>query len=220
MPPRPYALVLSNPDLRLLLTSQALATVGSRFFDVTLLWLAVGASDDYNAAGFIIFFRFLPYALLGLVGGWVSDRFDRKRIVVVSDMSRALLLLSLSLLLHREWATVPLLAGTAFLLTVARTFFQPAIQGLLPDMAPRELIQHANSALHALNELTGIVAPILAGAALAFMPPQGLVAVTGLLFFLAAICILMLSRRQTGGAEHIAGRGLSAVRQVVLSIVC
>lgn len=187
-----FLTVLSNQNLRLVFLGQALATIASRFFDIALIWLALGVSQDYNSVGLLIFFRFLPYALLGLIGGWVSDRYNRKNIVFISDMLRAVLLVSLALLLYGKWNALPLLASTAFLLTVARTFFQPAIQGLLPELASRETIGHANAVLHGMNEIAGIVAPVIAGFVLLILPADAFIAITGVLFFVAALCMLFL----------------------------
>lgn len=188
---RTYLSVLFDSHLRYVFLGQALATIASRFFDITLIWLALEASDNYQAAGIVVFFRFIPYTLLGLFGGWVSDRFNRAKVIFVSDMFRAIVIFALLLLMESGFNQIVLLSGAAFLLTSARTFFQPSIQGLLPEFAKQDKLVHANAILHGLNEISGIIAPVLAGFLLAILSVNIFLVLISVVFCIAAFFILM-----------------------------
>jgi len=200
---RTYLSVLFDSHLRFVFLGQALATTASRFFDITLIWLALEASDNYQAAGIVVFFRFIPYALLGLFGGWVSDCFNRARIIFLSDMFRAVVIFVLLLLMESGFNQIILLSGAAFLLTSARVFFQPSIQGLLPEFTKQDKLVHANALLHGLNETSGIIAPVIAGFLLAFLSINNFLILICIIFSIAAFFISIIQTSKSGYQKTI-----------------
>jgi DHA3 family macrolide efflux protein-like MFS transporter len=173
-------------DLNLLLSGQFIGNAGSRIFDLVLIWYALELSDNYAVVGFLIFLRFAPYALLGLVGGWLSDRFDRRRLIWSAELFRAVLVVAASGLLLAGHAPLVVLGATAFLLTVARTLFQPAVQGLLPQLARGPVLIRANAVLHGSIETAGVAAPIVGGLVLVALPAPAILLMIAATFVLAA----------------------------------
>ena len=64
-----------------------------RGFDVALVWIAVTEVASPASVGLVLFFKFIPYPIFGLLGGWLDDLLPRHRIIVVSDLLRGVLLL-------------------------------------------------------------------------------------------------------------------------------
>lgn len=178
--------VLNDRSLRLLFYNQAAATLASRAFDMIVVWIALQRGSSYDEAGLLIFFRFLPYIAFGLAGGWISDRFNKKNIVVFADLIRGLVLLVLSMLIAFDLHVIFALGAATFLLTSLRTIFQPALQGLLPELAKEGMVGPANSVLHSCNEICGMIAPAATGFLLAYIDPEYVTGLSGALFIAAA----------------------------------
>ena len=182
----PYRLLFSDPVIWLLLCHQLFTSLASRGLDLTLVWIALQNGASYSEVGFLVFFRFLPYAFFGLLGGWFSDRYDRKKIIILSDLLRGGVLFGLVVLVWADFHVAIVLSGGAFLLTTLGTIFQPAYRGILQQLVRRDDIAPANSILHSCHEVCGMVAPVLFGLALSVFPEAIVLGMSGVLFLVAS----------------------------------
>lgn len=185
--------VAADRRLRLMVGNQAADTIAARTFDTALVWSALQSGEGYGSAALLVFLRFSPYLVFGLIGGWLSDQVDRRRVIILSDALRAATLAAAGLLLFLGVPPSVSLGTAAFVLTSARTVYQPAFQGLLPQVAPAGMVGPANSAVHATNELCGMLAPLLAGALLTFASPLAVVFFSAAMFLLGALSLAALA---------------------------
>ena len=88
-------MLAKNADFRRLYLGQLISFAGDWFLVVPLIGLVYEASGSPLAAAAVIAAQALPALLLAPVTGAVADRFDRKKIMVITDVVRALLVLSL-----------------------------------------------------------------------------------------------------------------------------
>ena len=189
-------------DLNFLLSGQLVATTGSRIFDIVLIWYALDQADDYATVGFLVFLRFVPYALFGLFCGWLSDRLNRRTLVVLAELSRTVIFAAAGLALMTEADPLLVLAITAFLMTTTRTLSQPAVQGMLPQLAGGGALLRANAALHGGMEMVGVAAPVIGGLLLAVLPASSvLFLVATCQFVAAALAAAVRLSRETRLAE-------------------
>src|SRR6056297_242897 len=189
-------------DLNFLLGGQLVATTGSRIFDIVLIWYALDQADDYATVGFLVFLRFVPYALFGMFCGWLSDRLNRRILFVLADLLRTLLFAVAGLVLMTDADPLVILAITAFLMTTTRTLSQPAVQGMLPQLAGGGTLLRANAALHGGMEMVGVAAPVIGGALLAVLPASSVLFLVGICQFVAAaLAAAIRLPRETRSAE-------------------
>lgn len=107
--------------------------------------------------------RVTPYILLSVPAGIVVDRFDRRMVLIVTDIARGITMLGLALLVAFEAPLLPIVALT-ILAACFSTFFGPAIGSLLPSLTRDESeLGPANSAWATLDNLAFVVGPALAG---------------------------------------------------------
>jgi len=101
------------------------------------------AGDDYAKANFAIagvfIVRLIPAVLLGPLAGVLADRFDRRKLMVVTDLMRFSLYLSIPIVGNYFWLyTATLLAETVTL------FWSPAKEATVPNLVPRNKLESAN----------------------------------------------------------------------------
>ncbi|MYQ60782.1 MFS transporter [Streptomyces sp. SID4926] len=118
---------------------------------------------------------YLPWLLLGLLGGALADRVDQRRAMVAVDLVRGALVAAFALAVATGHASIGLLLVLAFALTSMETLFDNAATALLPALVPPERLGRANSRLMTGQQLVKTVvglpaAPLLlaGGAALPF----------------------------------------------------
>ncbi len=121
-----------EPQFRLLFSGQPLSILGDRVMMVVLPFAVLAVGGDVGGVAIVSAAQFLPFALLSLPAGVWADRFDRKTILVASDVTRLVCQLVAGSLLLSGAAQVVHLAALAAVYGAADAFFAPAFTGLLP----------------------------------------------------------------------------------------
>lgn len=149
-----------------LLTAAAISTVGDGIRAVAIPLLAAHLTQSPFLISVVSFACWLPWLTLALFSGVLVDRWDRRRVMVSVDGTRAVLVLLLTVLAATS-TSLPWLAAVAvlaFALGVGETFFDPAAQALLPAVVKREKLLTANSRLQPVQVVGGeYVGPPLGG---------------------------------------------------------
>lgn len=105
----------------------------------------------------------LPLLLVGLVAGVWADRFSLRRVLIITDIGRALLIGSIPLSAWLNLLSFLQLAITAFLVGVLTVFFDVAYQSFLPSLVEDKQLISANSKLESSTAFASIIGPGLAG---------------------------------------------------------
>jgi MFS family permease len=133
----------------------------------------------------------LPYLLFGSISGVFVDRWDRKRIMVVSNLVQTVVVLLLLLIQSNEWLWVVYVVS--FIQTTVATFFGPAETALLPKLVSDEHLLAANS-LNALNNnVARLIGPPIGGTLLALFGLYGVIIVDSISFLVAALLIVRIT---------------------------
>lgn len=187
--------VLRHRDFRLLFGGQAISVVGDALFPVALAFAVLELSGSATSLGLVLAAQALPLALLVLVGGVVGDRLSRQRIMVVSDVARAVVQAVAAGLLIGGVAEIWHLAVLAGLYGAAEAFFRPAAGGLVPRLVPSDDLQQANGLIGMSQSLGMVLGPGLAGVLIALFGPGSAIAIDGASFLVSAACVLAMSTR-------------------------
>jgi MFS family permease len=154
----------SEGQFRLLFAGQVLSLIGDRVMLVALPFAVLEAGGDLEAVGLVVAAELVPFLLFALVGGVISDRGDRRRILIVSDVARLVIQAVGGGLLVAGAATPLTLGLLAALYGAADAFFQPAFTGLLPQTVSHPGQLQAANALRGLSfSVSSVAGPTLAG---------------------------------------------------------
>ncbi len=149
--------LFQNPRFVKLWVGQGISFIGDAFSAVALVILVAQITGSASAVGGILVARLLPTLASPLVGV-LADRLDRRAILVLSDLSRAILVLGLVFV--RDVAILYLLA---FLLGVARTFFNPTVRAAFPSVVGDGDLTRANALISGTFSVSLAVGPALGG---------------------------------------------------------
>ena len=154
----PAESVLSIKPFRRLWTALSLSSLGDWLSIIALTALAPSLTSNGDAAvavGGVWLATLLPALLLGPLAGALADRLDRRMTMIVGDVIRALLFLSIPLFPNLTWIYV-----AKFLAGCATLFWTPATNASVPNLVPRDKLERANQ-LSLLS--TYGTAPVAAG---------------------------------------------------------
>lgn len=167
-------LVKENRDFRYLWLSQVISLLGDWFNLIASATLVANLSGSGLAIGGLFLARLLPPFLLGPVVGVVADRFDRRKILIVSDLLRAVV--AVNFLFVRTESDIWLLYALTVLQLGISAFFEPARAAILPGIVDRQDLITANalagvtwSTMLAMGAALGGLATALFGTAAAFL---------------------------------------------------
>jgi MFS family permease len=190
------AVLREERQFRLLFLGQALSVVGDRMTQVVLPFAVLSIGGSVTDVGIVAAAGFLPFIFLGLIGGVVADRIERRRILIASDVVRLVSQAAAGVLLVTGTAEVWHLAALTAAFGAADAFFSPAFTGLLPQtIAEPHHLQPAN-ALRGMSYSTGsIVGPVLAGLLVAGVGEGGALIADAATFGVSVLCLLSLRPR-------------------------
>jgi MFS family permease len=199
----PYA-ALRHRDFRLLLTGRFITSFGNEMLSFAIGWELWLRTHEAFALGMVGLVQVIPVIVLSLPAGHVADQYNRKRIVLVTELFLALCVLGLGWLSYTQG---PLVLIYALLLGIgiARALNDPASSTLLPQTVPPHLFSNAATWSTSTWHFASIAGPALAGLVIGFLN-----SVTFIYIFdaLAAItfCLLlaMIKGRQLALAEKSA----------------
>lgn len=152
--------VLQNREFRLLWLAQIVSSFGDSLTGLTLLILVNALTGSTAAIATLTILMAIPTVVLGLIAGVYVDRFDRKRIMLVSDAARAVLVIGLIFVSSKD--NLWLIYALSFLQATVGTFFNPARAALMQELIPQEQLLEAGSISQ-----TSVVISSLAGSAFA-----------------------------------------------------
>jgi MFS family permease len=182
-----------EPQFRLLFLGQVLSVIGDRMMLVALPFAVLHAGGGTDAVGLVVAAQLLPFVIFGLLGGAVSDRADRRRVLVRSDLGRLAVQACGGVLLLSGAATPTLLGGLVVLYGTAEAFFQPAFTGLLPQTIshPGQL-QPANALRGLSFSVASVAGPALAGVLIAVDGPGAAFICDAATFAVSVACVRRL----------------------------
>ena len=159
------ALLRRNPNYRSLWVGQLVSETGYHFNSIAALSLSLHLTGSGSTVGAVMIARTLPAILVAPIAGVYLDRLDRRRVMLASELFRALIALGFLLLL--QWPVTALLYGLSALLMVATPFFTAGRSSILPDLATGEELHTANAMTQTTSWLTLSFGTMLGGAAVA-----------------------------------------------------
>ena len=150
-----------NHDFRRLFVGQLVSQTGDWFNSVALFTLLLRLSGSGEAVGYILIIKLLPSFFVGPLAGVVADRFNRKTIMIISDVARGVRVLGF-LLVQRPEQVWLIYAPAAVEIAVA-TFFDPAKSAAIPNIVSREELISANALSSASWSVTLALGAALGG---------------------------------------------------------
>src|SRR4051812_47603905 len=125
---------LRNRNFRLFFASELVSYTGEWMQNMAEAWLVLQLTHNGGAVGATFAFRFLPVLLLGLWGGAVADRLDRRKLILVTQSLAAVLAFALWAIVETGVAHVWMIYALAAALGLVVVFDHPARNAFTEEM--------------------------------------------------------------------------------------
>jgi MFS transporter, DHA3 family, macrolide efflux protein len=183
-----FVQVLRNGRFARLWLGQVISAVGDYFYFLAVPILINKLTGSTAAISLAMIFGFaLPQLLFGLPAGVLVDRWDRRRVMIVTDVARAALVLG-GLLVHSA-QTVWILYVVGFMVSVASRLFFPARSALIPLLVKEDELLAANGLSQLTETASLLIGPALAGFMIAWWGEGVAFVADSISFLVSAVAI-------------------------------
>ena len=198
-------------DFRLLSAGMTVSLLGDGIYLVAIAWQVYELSDAPTALSLVGLAWTAPLLLCVLLGGVVSDRFDRRRIMIAADLVRAAAIGGLGALsvlgVLELWHVIALVAVYG----AGEAFFGPAQAAILPQIVPKRLLVEANSVAQLLNPLAmRLAGPAIGGVAVAMLGTGGAFLLDAASFLVSAAALALMRAYPLAREDALSLRGAVA----------
>lgn len=183
--------ILRRRDFGLVWTSALISQMGDWMLIAALPFYVYATTGSTLASGATFLAGSLPTLLFGSLAGVFVDRWDRKRLIVIGELTQGAVLLFL--LLARTADTLWIVYAVAFVESTIAVFSSPAFRAALPQVAGEEQLVRANSLLSAGENVARLIGPPLAGLLMLALSLPGVVVLDAATFFISGVLLTRIS---------------------------
>jgi predicted MFS family arabinose efflux permease len=210
---KPHIRLPGGRPFHLLLTSLAVSSCGDWLYNVALLAFVYDRTRSATWLAVTTAARVIPIVVLGPIGGVLADRWDRRRLIIASDVSRAVAMIALAIVAATSMP-VALAAALAALSTAAGVVQPPCVAACTPRLVVSDELQRANAIRAAIGQASVVAGPALGAVLLGLSSPAVVIALNAVSFLASAAAVTAIGRspvfvpsREDRGPLHI-GREL------------
>jgi MFS family permease len=189
-----FRALFRNRDYRLLFCGLAISMSGSWAYNVALVVFVFDATHSPAWVAAASMTRFLSALVTSPFGGLLADRTERVRLMVTLDAAALAFQVALAVVAALHGAVVIAIVLSA-LTSVVGSSYDPAARAATPSIVGEDFLAAANSAQSAVENLSAIVGPALAGLLLLFSPPSIVFGVNAATFGLSALLVARMHAR-------------------------
>ncbi len=208
---------LAHRDYRLLVGGMSVSLLGDGLFLVALAWQVYALSNAPTALASVGIAMTIPTILCLLLGGAVSDRYDRRLVMLSADAVRALGLATLAVLSVSGALRLWELMAVAVVYGAATAFFDPASDALVPQLLPADALAQANSLDQLIRPLAlRLAGPAVGGALVGAIGVGWAFGLDAASFVVSAVTLLAMSPvRRAGEVGEAAAEAARSVRREI-----
>ena len=177
---------LRNRSLRLLLAGQVTSNVGDACYAVALPWYVLAVHGGTALLGAVLVAYGIPRTGLIAIGGWASDRWEARTVMLASDLARFLGVAALAAVAATGPARIAALIPIAVVLGAGEGLFLPASYSVLPSLVPDGDLQAANGLTSSGTQVATLAGPAIGGALVALASPWLALALDAVSFAVSA----------------------------------
>jgi len=211
--------LLRSRNFALLFTGQGVSRLGDGLYVAAVAWLAWSLTHAVGAVAVVTIAANAPTFVVTLIGASYADRYDRRRLMIGTDLARGALVGVAALLLALGLLHFALLVAFAAVLAAIGAPFAPARDALVARIAPADALVTANGLLQVSFRAAFFVGPLLLAPLLAMASMPVVLILDALTFAVSAATLTAIDvppasrARARLGLRDDLGAGLAALRR-------
>ena len=179
-----------------LISRGAVNKIGNMLYDYgNSVWLASMGAIGQTVLGMYQISELVTSILVNPFGGVISDRFSRRRILMVTDLVCGILCLAISFIRNDSWM-IGALIGANIVQAIAFAFSRPANKAIITELVEKDELVLYNSRLELVMQVVSVSSPVLSFLVLQFASLRITLVLDALSFFLAFGLVALLPKKE------------------------
>jgi hypothetical protein len=208
-----------NRDFRTLLSTQGVSSIGDAVSFTALPLLVFALTGSGAAMGLVGALQTLPDLLFGMVAGALADRSDRKRMMFLADVGRALLTALIPISVWLGGPTLVVILIVAAPMSILRSLFLAGYTASVPAIVGRSQLARANALFEAVYSTGYIFGPAVAGILSTLIGPGPTLAIDAVSFLLSGLGLFFVRRQLLAPTDRPQTHILTDIREGIDFIV-
>jgi MFS family permease len=198
-------MVLRFRDFRLIWTAELLSQIGTQIHRVAVAWQVFELTHDPFQLGLLGLVRFVPLFLFGLAGGVLADRYDRRMMLILSQVALMATSAAFAGLTATDRITLPVIYALTALTALFNAVSAPTRHALIPTLVPEAAMPAAMTMGVLTFQGAGMAGPALGGGLVASVGIAASYVVDAVTFGVVAIAAFLLHARPVRAAPVMSG---------------
>ncbi|GAA4074871.1 MFS transporter [Nonomuraea soli] len=178
----------------LLLSAYLISSMGTWIYRLALPLLVLDLTGSALGTGAVYALEYLPFLVLGLLGGVIADRFGRKPVLVIGDLAAGVLALLLAVVVTMGPPPLWVIYLLVLLLSCVDPLYRPAFNAIVPSLVTPDRLPPANARVHIGEHGTNMIGPALGGAMIVAFGYETAIYVDAATFFVSAALLAPIGR--------------------------
>ena len=185
-----------NKTFLIIYTGQAISQLTSSVLQMAIIWYLITKTNSSNIVAISGVVGFLPQGVLGLFIGVFIDRFNRKKIMIISDLLISAASLTLSVSGFFGDISIPLIMSVLFIRSIGTAFYVPSLQAITPLIIPKNELPKYSGYSQTLQSVSLLLSPVLASFFFSIWSLQAIVMldVLGAIIGVFTLCIVNIPK--------------------------
>jgi len=194
------AFKMINRNFLFLLAGQFVSQIGDKFHMIALSFWVLKTTGSSAKMGAVLAATLIPSLLVGLFSGAFIDRYNRKLIIVGTDVLRGIIIAVFAFLFYFERMNFYVILLMQVLLSINSAFFDPAIPSVIPQIVDKKDLISANSKHQFVNGFSTVAGAFLGGIFISIFGYLWVFVVNAVSFLLSAglECFIQIPDRPGG----------------------
>jgi MFS family permease len=209
-----------NRDFRVFAAGQTASALGDSVTLTAMPLLVLSLTGSGVAMGIVGALQTLPDLVLGLPAGAIADRWDRRRLMLWSDLGRAALTALVPIAAVAGWDTMAVILLVTAPINALRVLFMAGFTSSVPNLVGRSQVGRANGMIEAIISMSFVAGPALAGVLVGAIGAGPTLAIDALSFAVSAASLTFVRRplqqaRSSARETHILADIAEGLRFVI-----
>lgn len=194
---------LQSKNYRIYFFGQLVSVIGTWLQIVAQGWLVLQLSNSAFLIGLVAALATAPSLLFSLFGGVIVDRFLKKRILFITQISSMLLALLLGSLTLMHLVNIPIICVLAFLMGTVNAVDAPARQAFVSDLVTKEQLPSAIALNSGIFNAGRVIGPGFAGILIALVGTGGAFIINGISYVALIIALFFLKIKEKRPVKNV-----------------
>jgi DHA3 family macrolide efflux protein-like MFS transporter len=199
-----------NRNFFMLLSGQFVSQIGDKLHMIALSFWVLKTTGSAAKMGAVLAASLIPSLVIGFFSGAFIDRYNRKNIIIGTDLLRGLILALFAVLFYFELINFYMILVMQMLLSVNAAFFDPAIPSVIPQIVDEKDLAAANSKHQFVNGFSTIAGAFIGGIFISMFGYLWVFVVNAISFLLSAFfeCFIKIPPLQKATTEERGATGI------------